>query len=132
MDATEEIRGFVKQVAIVLAAGLAVTAYPVYTTWGQASLIAGLVGCAISTDNVIAGVVSIVWAIDKPQPVFLKTILGGMAVRMAAIFIALILLVKLTSLDVLSLVGSMFGFYLVFQVLELRFIVKRGQGPKEV
>ena len=129
---TEEIRGFVRQVAIVLLIGIAVGGYPVYASWGSAALIAVLVGCAISTLNVIAGVASIVWAFDKPQPVFLKTILGGMAVRMAAIFVVLIAMVKLTDLDVIPLVGAMFGFYLVFQVLELRFVTRRGQQPNGV
>lgn len=131
MGAAVEIRGFTKQVAIALIAGMVVGAYPVYAAWGWPSLVAGLVGCAISTANVVAGTVSIVWSFDKPQPVFLKAILGGMAARMMVIFIALILLVKMTDLPVLPLVGSMFAFYIVFQVLELSFVVNRGQVQKE-
>ena len=115
----------------MLAAGLLISAYPAYSAGGWASLRALLIGCTISTVNVIAGTVSIVWSFDKPQPVFLKAILGGMAARMMAIFIVLVMVVKLTDLLVLPLVGSMFGFYIVFQVLELRFVVKRGQVQKE-
>ena len=132
MDATEEIKGFAKQVAAVLVAGLILGGYPVYATWGSDAFVAALVGCGISTANVIAGVASIVWAFDKPQPVFLKAILGGMTVRMAGIFAVLIAMVKLTELDVFPLVGAMFGFYLVFQVLELRFVTRRGQDSRGV
>ena len=132
MSATEEIKGFAKQVALVLAAGIVLGGYPIYSAWGGPALIGALAGCAISTANVIAGVVSIVWAIDKPQPVFLKVILGGMAARMSAIFAVLVALVKLTDLSVYPMVSSMFGFYLVFQVLELRFVVSRGQDSTGV
>ncbi len=131
MGVTEEIKGFVRQVAIVLIVGVVVGGYPVYASLGYDSVIAALVGCGISTANVIAGVVTIVWAFDKPQSVFLKAILGGIAARMAAIFIALILFVRLTSLEIFPLVGSLFVFYLVFQALELRFVVRRGQESKE-
>lgn len=127
MGAAEEVRGFAKQVGIALAAGLVLGGYPVYASWGSGALAAAVVGCGIATANVIAGVASIVWAFDKPQPVFLKVILGGMALRMAAIFAVLIAVVQLTDLDVIPLVGSMFGFYLVFQALELRFVTRRGQ-----
>tara|TARA_Y100001934_G_C11976443_1_gene596521 strand:+ start:222 stop:635 length:414 start_codon:yes stop_codon:yes gene_type:complete len=126
-EAADEIRGFAKQVATVLVVGISLTGYPVYVSLGGSGLTAALVGCAISTLNVIAGVVSIVWAFDKPQPIFLKTILGGMAARMAAIFVILIGVVTLTDLDVVSLVGSMFGYYIVFQALELLFVTRRRQ-----
>ena len=127
MKATEEIRGFVRQVVIVLIVGLAVSGYPVYNSSGIDALVAVFAGCAISTVNVIAGVISIVWAFDKPQPVFMKAILGGMAARMAAIFSILAAIVFLTDLHVIPLVGSMFGFYIVFQALELRFVTQRKQ-----
>ena len=127
MNATEEIRGFVKQVAVVLAVGSVVGGYPIYAGYGGPVALAALIGCGISTANVIIGVVSIVWAFDKPQSVFLKTILGGMAARMATIFVCLFFLAKLTDLDLIPLVVSMFGFYIVFQVLELRFVTQRGQ-----
>jgi hypothetical protein len=131
LETAEEIKGFLKQVGLVLAGGLAIGAYPIYSAGGLPSLTAALIGCGISTANVVAGTVSIVWSFDKPQPVFLKVILGGMAGRMMAIFIVLVGVVKLSDLLVLPLVGSMFGFYIVFQVLELRFVVKRGQVQKE-
>jgi hypothetical protein len=131
LEVAQEIKGFLKQVVLVLVAGLVIGGYPIHSTWGWPSLMAALIGCAISTANIIAGAASIVWSFDKPQPVFLKAILGGMAVRMMAIFTALILIVKLTDLLIYPLVGSMFGFYLVFQVLELRFVVNRGQVQKE-
>ncbi len=130
MCAAEEIKGFVKQVLIVLGIASVFVVYPVDALWGRGVLIAALAGCAISTVNVIVGVASVAWAFDKPQPVFLKTILGGMAVRMAAIFVVLALLVKFTELNRIPLVGSMFGFYIIFQVLELQFVVKRGQDSK--
>ena len=132
MDAFGETRGFAGQVALVLVVGLVLGAYPVYHLGGWGPLSAALAGCGISTANVLVGVVSIVWSFDKPQPVFLKVILGGMAARMMAVCVTLLLVVKLTNLAIFPLVGSMFGFYLIFQVLEVMFVVKHGQNQKGV
>ena len=125
---TQEIIGFVRKLGVVLVLGLVITGVPIYNRLGAAGLEAVLVGCLISTLNVMAGVISIIWSFDKPQATFLKVILGGMAARMAAIFAALVMAVQWTDLQVYPLVGSMFGFYIVFQVLELRFVTQRNQN----
>ncbi|MBS13630.1 MAG: hypothetical protein CME19_18775 [Gemmatimonadetes bacterium] len=122
---TQEIGGFVRKLGIVLVIGLVIIGLVVHRWLGMDALEAVLVGCLISTINVIVGVISIDWAFDKPQATFLKAILGGMAARMAAIFAALVMVVSWTDLQVFPLVGSMFGFYIVFQVLELRFVTQR-------
>lgn len=122
---TQEIGGFVRKLGIVLVIGLVIIGLVVHRWLGMDALEGVLVGCLISTINVIVGVISIDWAFDKPQATFLKAILGGMAARMAAIFAALVMVVSWTDLQVFPLVGSMFGFYIVFQVLELRFVTQR-------
>lgn len=83
-----------------------------------------VVGCAICTVNALAGCFSAIWAFDKPQGVFLKAVLGGMAVRILAIGLSFFLLVRFTGINVVGLTLSLFAFYVLFQVLEVRFLVK--------
>ena len=70
------------------------------------------------------------WAFDKPQPVFLKTVLGGMALRMLGICVIFVALVRLTDYSILALGTSLFMFYLIFQALEIRFLTRRVSGTQ--
>lgn len=128
MSSTESIISFFKQVGWVLGISLVLLAYPVYARWGREALLTALIGCGISTANVLAGGASAMWAYDKPQPVFLKTILGGMALRMFAVLAIFIGIVRLTDLSILVLGASLFMFYLIYQILEIRFLTRRASG----
>lgn len=128
MSSTQDIVSFFKQIGLALGISLVLLAYPVYAQWGRDVLLTALIGCGISTVNVLAGGASAVWAYDKPQPVFLKTILGGMALRMFAVLVVFIGLVRLMDLAILVLGASLFMFYLIYQILEIRFLTRRASG----
>ena len=59
---------------------------------------------------------------------FLKTLLGGMALRMIAICVVFVLITKLTELPVIGLGLSLFLFYIIYQTLEIRFLTGRESG----
>lgn len=115
--------GFVKQVGLVLVGALVLGGYPLYVFAGPAAIWGVMVGCGICVLNVLIGCFLAVWAFEKPNPFFLKALFGGMLVRMLAIGLAFFLLVKFTSIHVLGLTFSLFLFYVLFQVLEIRFLV---------
>lgn len=128
------LSGFVKQVLGVLVAALVLGGYPLYAFTEPETIWGVVVGCGICTLNVVAGCLSMVWAFEKPHTVFLKTLFGGMAVRLMGMGLVLFLLIRLTTLHVLGLILSLFVFYTVFQVLEIRFLVGHLPGrevPKE-
>ena len=58
---------------------------------------------------------------------FMQTFLGGMVVRMLVVGVILFLLIKFTNVHLTSFVFSLFGFYLLYLVIELYFVVK-GSG----
>ncbi len=120
-----EFIGFVRQVGLVLVAGVILGGYPLYAYFGADMVWAAITGCGISTVNVVVGGLSAIWSFDKPQSVFLKALLGGMALRMTVICAILFLLIKYTMLPVYGLVFSLFLFYLLFQILEIRFFAGR-------
>ncbi|MEE2754277.1 MAG: hypothetical protein VX910_09860 [Candidatus Latescibacterota bacterium] len=118
------IGGFLKQVGVILLAFGGVGGYAVYQWWGVEMVQAAAVGCAVSSLNVLAGCGSAVWAFDKPQTVFLKAVLGGLTLRMMLIGATLFALLKFTDLSARGLTLSLFFFYLVYQILEVRFLVR--------
>ena len=121
---TEFLR-FARQVGAVLIAAAILGGYPLYVYWGGEMVRAAAIGCGIGALNALAGGLSAIWAFDRPQPVFLKTVLGGMVIRMLVICVGLVLLIKFTALSVYGLVFSLFASYLLFQILEIRFFVRR-------
>ena len=58
---------------------------------------------------------------------FMQGFLGGMVVRMLVVGAILFLLIKFTNVHLTSFVFSLFGFYLLYLVIELYFVVK-GSG----
>ena len=58
---------------------------------------------------------------------FMQAFLGGMVVRMLVVGVILFLLIKFTNVHLTSFVFSLFGFYLLYLVIELYFVVK-GSG----
>ncbi|OGG44368.1 MAG: hypothetical protein A3F84_01020 [Candidatus Handelsmanbacteria bacterium RIFCSPLOWO2_12_FULL_64_10] len=126
------IGGFVKQVGVVVLAACLMAAYPlrVYGSPGLTWSVA--VGCGICVLNAIAGCMAISWAFRRTSKVFFKTVFGSMGVRMALIGIAVALLVKFTDVHVPGFIGALFGFYVVFQTMEVLFLVRRLPRLKEM
>ena len=119
-----QIGEFLKQVGVTLLAFGGIGGYAVYQWWGVEMVQAAATGCAVSILNVLAGCGSAVWAFDRPQTVFLKTVLGGLTLRMMLIGAILFALLKFTDLSSTGLTLSLFFFYLVYQILEVRFLVR--------
>ena len=57
----------------------------------------------------------------------MQAFLGGMVVRMLVVGVILFLLVKFTNVHLTSFVFSLFGFYFLYLVIELYFVI-RGSG----
>lgn len=55
---------------------------------------------------------------------FMQAFLGGMIVRLFVVGLVLFLLIKFTDVHLTSFVFSLFGFYLLYLVIELYFVVK--------
>ncbi len=118
-----DLSGFVKQVGLVLAGALVLGGYPLYAYADAAAIWGVVLGCGICVLNALAGCTSAVWAFEKPHKVFVRTLFGGMAVRLLAMGLVFFLLIKFTGVHVLGLAISLFLFYVLFQVLEIRFLM---------
>ena len=56
---------------------------------------------------------------------FMTVVFGGMGIRLIIVLIFFFVALKLVKLHVFSLTLSLFLFYVVFQILEIRFFVGR-------
>ncbi len=119
------MRSFVKQIAIVLLGAWVLGGYPLYLWKGTNVLIAAGVGCAICTLNVIAGAWLAMWGLRRDNRTFMTVVFGGMGIRLIIVLIFFFVALKLVKLHVFSLTLSLFLFYVVFQILEIRFFVGR-------
>jgi len=114
---------FVRQVGIAFIVVAVLGSYPMYAYGGEAMLQAGGVGAAICAINVLLGCAVSLWAFEKSQAIFFQAILGGMGIRLMVIGAFFFMLVRFSEIHVLGLTLSLFLFYVVFQFLEIRFLL---------
>ncbi len=119
---------FAKQVAAILLALWGLGGYPLYLWQGMDVLIAAGVGCAICILNATAGAWLALWGMQRDNWAFMTVVFGGTGVRLIIVLIFFFLALKLVKLHVFSLTLSLFFFYVVFQILEIRFFVGRLSG----
>ncbi|MEE9224583.1 MAG: ATP synthase subunit I [Bacteroidota bacterium] len=116
---------FPRQILLAtLAVGL-LASYPMYL-WADREVVVGvLTGGLISLVNVLIGYVSVEFAFNKSNATFLKVVLGGMGVRLSLIAVTLIVLIKVSSVHLYSLISSMLFFYFLYITFEILFINKK-------
>lgn len=119
------MRPFAKQLVVVLVASWVVVGYPLYLWWGHDVLVAAAVGCAICTLNATAYAAIALWGMKRNSRTFMIVMFGGMGVRILIMLIFFFLALKLAKLHVFGLTLSMFLFYVVFQILEIRLFIGR-------
>jgi len=116
---------FAKQIALATVGAALLAAYPMYV-WADREMIVGVVtGGAISLVNVLIGYISVEYAFNKPNPTFLKVVLGGMGIRLSLIAFTLILLIKVFQIHLYSLISSMIIFYFLYITFEIVFINRK-------
>ena len=119
------IGGFAWQVGFVLIGTCLVVAYPL-VTYGSQRLVWGLAaGSTLAVLNVVAGCTAITWAFNRSRTTFFQAVFGSLGLRMILIGLSVFVLIKYTDIHVSGFIWGLFGFYVVFQVMEVIFLVKR-------
>ena len=116
---------FLRQVAVYFFLFAGVSAYPLFAFASAEVAQACIAGAVISLANVIAGYAAIEFSVDKSYSVFLRTVLGGMGVRMLVMLGVVVALIKVFRFNSLALVLSLMVFYSLFLTLEVLFIQKK-------
>lgn len=116
---------FPRQVVIVFAGCAALTAYPLFAHGSADVIRAVAAGALLSLVNVLAGYAAIEYSFDKSYTTFLKAVLGGMGVRLLVMLGCFVVMIEVLRFRVVPLVASLFGFYLIYLILEVMFIQKK-------
>jgi len=117
--------GFPRKIAVVLTIVTLVLVYPLAVHASEDVILATVAGAVLSTINVLLGYLAIEYSFQKSYTTFLKTVLGGMGARMLLILGAMVFLILQYRMNAVALMISMFGFYVIFLVLEVLFIQKK-------
>lgn len=86
----------------------------------------------IATANVITGAWFIDKAMGKPNKTFLIMVFGSMFVRMFLILLITLTVVLGFGVDVSEFIFILFGFYVFYLILELKFLMDRINHIKKV
>ena len=116
---------FVKQLGLALVVIWGIGIYPLYAWGGSEVVWAAAVGCLICTMNALVGGGFALWSMGRDNKTFMMVLFGGMGIRLMVVLIFFFLALKLGKLHVFSLTLSLFLFYVVFQILEIRFFAGR-------
>ena len=95
------------------------------------TVVAAAVGALLSTVNVLAGYLTIEYSFEKSYTTFLKTVLGGMGVRMALMLGALLISIKVIELNAAALTVSLLSFYVIFLAMEIFFLQKKATARNQ-
>lgn len=124
-------RSFPLQVTAVLFLGTLAAAYPLARYGSMETVVAAAVGALLSTVNVLAGYLTIEYSFEKSYTTFLKTVLGGMGVRMALMLGALLISIKVIELNAAALTVSLLSFYVIFLAMEIFFLQKKATARNQ-
>jgi hypothetical protein len=118
-------RRFLRQIGATVAAVFLLAGYPLIR-YGSSEVIAGvLIGAALSTLNVMLGYLAIEYAYEKSFTVFLRTVMGGMGLRLLLMLGSMTALILLFRVHAAALTVSVLGFYMIFLVLEVLFLQRK-------
>ena len=114
-----------RQVAATLLAAALIAGYPLGRYASPGTLLAVCLGCGLSTLNVLLGYAAVEYSFGKSSTVFLRTVLGGMGLRLLLMLGLLVLLILVFHVDAVPLTVSVLGFYAVFLILEVLYLQRK-------
>lgn len=103
---------------------LLVVLWPLLHFGGTGYLMAALLSYVLSLFIVIISYGSIRRTFSKSPKVFYSTVFIGMAIRFFLFIAALYIVFKFTNLPILGFVITFMLFYIIFQILEVKLVVK--------
>lgn len=113
---------FPKQILLTLIVIGILSFYPL-SRFANQEIISGVIaGIVLSVINVAMGYVAIEYSFNKSYTVFIQVVLGGVGIRLFVMAGLLLLLIGVFKFHSISLVGSLFGMYSIFLILEVLYI----------
>jgi hypothetical protein len=130
MDSKYTFGRFVKLLLIVSLITFILAAYPVSVYATNVQIYSIALGFLISLINALIGYCLSIKAFGRSVKSFMVMVFGGMGIRLLIVMIFLLLILQFTTMDALSLTGSVFFFYTIFISLEIYFLHKMSRKAK--
>ena len=118
---------FPKQIFLTLIV-IGVSSFYPLSRFADQEIISGVIaGIVLSVVNVLMGYVAIEYSFNKSYTLFIQVVLGGVGIRLFVMVGMLLLLIGVFKFHSIALVGSLFGMYSIFLVLEVLYIHNKWQ-----
>jgi hypothetical protein len=121
----EKAPNFINQVIIASIISFIIASYPVYAYASELQVYSIICGYLIGLVNAFSGYKLNNMAFNKPVKMFMILVFGGMGIRMMFIAISIVILLYIAKLDEVSLVATVFFFYILFAALEINYLHKK-------
>lgn len=118
---------FPKQVLLTLFVVGVLAYYPLARFASQEIISGVIVGIVLSVINVMMGYIAIEYSFNKSYTVFIQVVLGGVGIRLFFMVGMLLLLIGVFKFHSIAIVGSLFGMYSIFLVIEVLYIHNKWQ-----
>ena len=125
MESSSKQPGFFKFIVLSSLIVIVLGSYPVWKYFTVNQINSFVFGYIVSLMNAIIGYKLNTMAFGKPTKTFMMLVFGGMGIRLILVMLFLVILIQFTTLDSLSLVGSVFFFYTLFISIEIYFLHKQ-------
>jgi ABC-type thiamin/hydroxymethylpyrimidine transport system permease subunit len=123
--------GFVKHVVIATLIVIVIASYPVSVYANKVQVYSIISGFVIGLLNALIGYKLNSIAFTKPNKSFMAIVFGGMGLRMLAILILLLILLYIANLDEITLIASVFFFYVLYAAIEIIHLNKAQSRSKQ-
>lgn len=90
-----------------------------------------IAGAALAGLNGLGAWWTIHWTFDKSFQTFLKVFMGGVLLRLALVGLGTFLLLWYTSIHKMAYTGALIITFIIFQIVEIVFLLKRIKKEKE-
>ena len=88
-------------------------------------------GAAVAGLNGLGAWWTIHWTFDRSFQTFLKVFMGGVLLRLALVGVGTFLLLWYTSIHKMAYTGALIVTFIIFQIVEIVFLLKRIKKEKE-
>ncbi len=113
------------QVGVTLLIVVGLSWYPLARYATRDTILAIGAGTALSVVNAFVGFLAIEYSFDKSYTVFLRTVFGGMGLRLAGMLCTMVALLLIAGIEAVPFAVTVLSLYLIFLVLEILFIQRK-------
>ena len=116
---------YLRNVLVASIVSAIVLGYPIIVYLNKVQIQSLICGYGISLLNALVGYKMNDMAFNRSVKSFMILVFGGMGLRMILVGVLLLIVIYYTQLDSVSLISSVFVFYILFAGMEIQYLHKK-------